>query len=62
MNGEMGLPGQRDGCRYRAEVVVETRRSAELRATSVPEPRASPRSAWDRTGPSLTPSPTIATR
>ena len=31
-------------------------------ATSVPEPRASPRSAAARAGPSLTPSPTMATR
>jgi hypothetical protein len=31
-------------------------------ATSVPDPRASPRSAAASAGPSLTPSPTIATR
>ena len=36
-------------------------RSAALMATSVPDPTARPRSALARAGPSLTPSPTMAT-
>ncbi len=38
-----------------------TIRSAAFMATSVPDPTARPRSAQTRAGPSLTPSPTIAT-